>query len=122
VTARCEADPDAFERTDKASHKYAQQFCHGIDGEGRCPLFDACQARADDFRKTIWRAGLTGTWAGVLYKDGKVVTKKHQGKPREHGTERGYYQHRNRKENACVECLEAMRFATWLRRKYGTKV
>lgn len=27
--------------------------------------------------------------------------------PREHGTERGYQQHRHRKEAACTECLDA---------------
>jgi hypothetical protein len=53
--------------------------------------------------------GLVGTWAGKLYGT-RIPESKRSGKkplPREHGTERGYHQHRYDREAVCDPCRQA---------------
>lgn len=117
--SRCQGRSWLFESVERRDHEVARRDCLGLDendrpdGRGRCPLFAACEALRDDFRQSQWQSGIHGTWAGQLF--GKW------GKPlispmREHGTEKGYYQHKNRRETTCADCREALRVGTNARR------
>lgn len=100
--ARCVGLHDLFESVDPLDHIEAKRICDS------CPALAACRAALRDEQTPV------GTWAGEL-----VGTEWRRAHAREHGTDKGYYQHRTHKENACGECLEAHRFADWLRRRYG---
>jgi hypothetical protein len=103
--ALCKGNWWLFDSTYWAEHQEAKQIC------ARCPALLACDQLAQEMQApksmTECGGGLVGTWAGKLY----GARKKPAGKPREHGTERGYYQHKNRKEDACKDCREAVRVA-----------
>lgn len=101
--ALCTGKSTLFESVLLADHDRAAELC------ARCPVIDSCsdlleaELAAASSRSLIkCGGGPEGTWAGHLVtRSGKVT------KPREHGTERGYYQHRYRKETACRECKDA---------------
>jgi hypothetical protein len=96
-----------FDSTDPADHREAAELC------AECPVRAAC---AEFLQGERGRLGVpTGTWAGRLV----GVKGRHEPRPIQHGTSNGYYQHRNRKEKACEPCMEAMRFDSWFRRRYG---
>ncbi len=84
-----------FESTDPFDHIEAKQHCN------HCPLLDACaQILEEEKAKPLARyGGPEGTWAGQL------VGSKF--KPIEHGTERGYNQHRYQGSPACRDCRNA---------------
>lgn len=97
--ARCVGLSRLFDSLDQADHAEAKRRCEG------CPATDACAAEAARIAAALpngrcYSNGLVGTWAGQLY--GARNTK-----PREHGTDRGYGQHRHRGEAACESCLVA---------------
>lgn len=95
-----------FDSTEQADHRRAADLC------ATCPRLDACRnqlAAELDMSHTMRAAGggPRGTWAGEL------VGKPHRmlPKPREHATDRGYFQHRYYREAVCDECRIAHRLA-----------
>ena len=95
-----------FDSTEPSDHAEARALC------AQCPALMACVALAAEVRSPTSMAacggGMSGTWAGRLY-----TTKGHRraaGRPplpREHGTDRGYHQHRQQDEEACSACRAA---------------
>jgi hypothetical protein len=90
-----------FDSTHEADHRDAKAMC------AECPVLTSC---ATNLRETqIATAGTSragggpvGTWAG------KLIGRSGRGsRPREHSTDRGYYQHRWRGETACGRCKAA---------------
>lgn len=106
---RCTHQERLFESIDITHHRLARDLCLGTDGQGPCPAITACQATARDIQQSQHRGGLHGTWAGVLY---GVSSTGRPAFPREHGTERGYQQHRHRGEEYCEPCRVAHREAS----------
>lgn len=114
--AKCVGQHDLFESTDLADHHEARAICGG------CPAITAClqtlrevQVASAGTRNS--GGGPVGTWAGKLL--GGKASPKGPARPREHGTTRGYYQHKNRHEDACRPCLDACREDMDRRRKVG---
>lgn len=95
--APCRGQSDLFQSTHWADHLEAATLC------ADCPVFAACDAQREYEVATTRRACTTpaGTWAGQLY-----GAPKNQ-KPRECGTDRGYYQHRYQSEHVCAACRKA---------------
>ena len=66
---RCLGNEQTMWSTHPEDHQRAKAFC------AECPAFDWCQRFTqrclDD---TSYGLGVEGTWAGVLYRDGRVVT------------------------------------------------
>jgi hypothetical protein len=87
-----DADPLLFESVNPLDHIEAAGIC------ATCPALMACDALLAEQYGTLARhgGGPVGTWAGQL-----VGTKS---KPREHGTERGWGQHRHYRERTCQDC------------------
>ena len=114
---RCADRPRLFTSKDITDHNEAKTACLGRDNEGKCPLFDTCLATLRDMQAGPWQSGIQGTWAGKLYAGGKV--KPADERRREHGTEKGYYQHKNRKEMPCPPCRKACSVAMNARLREG---
>ena len=97
--ALCRGKGKLFESTNPADHAQAKALCDV------CPAIAACR----EWRKATAAAGTAayggpcGTWAGKLYGAGD----RGRANPREHGTERGYQQHRHLKEPPCRACKTA---------------
>lgn len=98
-----------FDSVNPDIHKQARELCHA------CPVLTDCgRLLRDELSSSIGigrqGGGPTGTWAGQL------VSKASRGRngranAREHGSDRGYYQHRYEGDAACDECREAHRLA-----------
>lgn len=94
-----------FDSIDVRDHEAARDLCD------QCPVLAECAAllhEVQDVSRTLQSAGggPTGTWAGQL------VGKQGGGRrgrrnPREHGTERGYHQHRWDGDDCCDDCRRA---------------
>jgi hypothetical protein len=100
--ALCRGRWELFDSIATADHIEARAIC------AECPALLACDAKAAEMLDTYYgrktpSGGLVGTWAGKLY--GAPVP--FAPKPRECGTNRGYYQHRHRGEGACAMCKAA---------------
>lgn len=107
--ALCRGQGPLFESTHPLDHEEAAAIC------AKCPAIAACRGLLEaESKNAVY--GATGTWAGEL-----VGTKRAE-RTREHGTEKGYWQHKNRGEDACSECLEGYRFTEWFRKRYGEAV
>lgn len=90
---------------DTLARAAAQKVC------AECPVTAECRAEAI-------RTGSEGIWGGQEFERPK---QEHEGRPLapiEHGTERGYAQHRRRGESACDACRDAANYASRYRR-YG---
>ena len=118
--ALCRGLPLLFESTDRRDHEVAKTYCE------RCPAAAAClallrevQAASAGCRNS--GGGPQGTWAGKLIgKTGKEPRDtRRKPLPREHGTDRGYHQHRHLREAACAEC-KAAHVAAWHDRKVSS--
>lgn len=91
-----------WDSTHQADHREAAALCK------TCPALNPC---ADLLREELSGSrtmqvaggGPVGTWAGRLVGKGFKWTPN----PREHGTDRGYHQHRHYGEQSCDECLAA---------------
>lgn len=62
--AACEGRYLLFEAVDRAAHLEARELC------ATCPILDDCKLRLADERKQL-RSCPEGTWAGLLFIDGK---------------------------------------------------
>lgn len=92
--ARCVGRWWLFDSIDPDDHAEAAKEC------AICPVRDSCLQVLQEVAGGGPRAsGPVGTWAGLL-----VGT---SAKPREHGTERGWGQHRHYRETACEDCYRA---------------
>lgn len=79
-----------FDSVDLIDHAEAAAICAGCPARRRC--LEALHAEA-----AVYPAGTPcGTWAGKLVGTSRL--------PREHGTERGWGQHRHNREKACDPC------------------
>lgn len=100
--AACKGRWWLFDSTLEADHQAARTIC------AQCPELLPCamllrQVQADTATMRGQGGGPVGTWAGkLLGKSGQRRTL-----PREHGTDRGYFQHRYRHETACEDCRAA---------------
>jgi hypothetical protein len=76
MTPACtDHDPRLFDSTDWPDHVLARRVC------GRCPVVAWCVERAvaiarEHTRGAVETRGPDGTWGGVLWRDGSIVTKK----------------------------------------------
>lgn len=98
--AKCRGMGPLFESTNLVDHYEAKLIC------AECPAIEACRALLEaELTGSAWSrcAGPRGTWAGELLGE----KSNRRALPREHGTDRGYYQHRYRRETACAECRGA---------------
>lgn len=92
-----------FDSTSATDHQKAAAMCK------TCPAFIACDnllRQELDMAHTMQAAGggPSGTWAGrLLGKKSKQVGRGYTN-AREHGTDRGYYQHRYYGDRACEAC------------------
>ena len=102
----CSAEPWLFDSTERADHERARAYCLGDDEYPPCPLLAACRAAYEE-ACVVGRVSGTpeGTWAGELHGAPKRGV-------REHGTDRGYGQHRHHGETACTPCRLAHNAAT----------
>jgi hypothetical protein len=98
--ALCVGRGRLFESTNINDHRAAAAIC------ANCPVRLKCAALLRDVvsdATALWAGGRpVGTWAGQL-----VGVAGRRELPREHGTDRGYYQHRHRREDACAKCKKA---------------
>lgn len=97
--ALCRGNWQLFDSIDENDHLVAREIC------GECPVLAGCAALLNEVQlanRTVNArgAGPVGTWAGKLVgrPGGSYVAI-------EHGTERGYQQHRYRRSEACPSCL-----------------
>ena len=103
--ASCRGQHRIFDSLAPADHEIAAAIC------AWCPVRLRCATLVRDVQRKATAAasggGPVGTWAGELIgsKGGRLPL------PREHGTDRGYYQHRHRREDACAGCKAAHRVA-----------
>lgn len=106
--ASCKGRPQLFESLDAADHEMAAAIC------AWCPVRVACKSLLLEVQREATAlesgGGPVGTWAGELI--GSRVGRQRRALPREHGTDRGYYQHRHRREDACAGC-KAAHARTW---------
>lgn len=94
----CTDQPWLFDSTSIADHEIARAYCLGDDEQAPCPLLDACRSEYQRAEASALRDSKpSGTWAGELY-GGNTRGQ------REHGTNRGYGQHRHHGEPACEPC------------------
>lgn len=107
--ALCRGKGDLFTATNAIDHYEAALIC------ADCPAIEACRELAQGLLAGPLDKRPIGTYAGELY-GGRG---RPPGRPREHGTEKGYQQHRNRKEPACPPCRHAVRKALDARLKYS---
>lgn len=91
-----------FESLHTWDHDEAAKLC-GAGTAVECPAFAACQAMAKGLEDGPLDHRPQGTWAGQLYGVGPGPGRG-RARPREHGTQRGYDQHRHRKEYPCRAC------------------
>lgn len=118
--AACSGQWWLFDSTEPADHHEAKTICMG------CPVRREClellkQVQRDTSGTARAGGGPAGTWAGHLVGAPKPRGKRKPG-PREHGTARGYFQHKNNGERACAKCLEGYRFSEWMKKRYGVAV
>jgi hypothetical protein len=96
--ALCRGKDKLFDSTHPSDHEAAAALCRA------CPAIEACtELLGLEFSAT--RGASTspeGTWAGQLIGGGST-----RWKAREHGTDRGYYQHKYRHEDVCSACRVA---------------
>lgn len=64
---RCNGNTYLFDSTNNTDHERAREFCD------ECPAFDWCHQLARDTQRA-YPGGLEGTWAGSLYRDGRLIT------------------------------------------------
>lgn len=66
---RCNGQESMFLSTHPTDHGHARELC------GVCPAFDWClRETVKALSNESYGLGVEGTWAGVLYKNGRVVT------------------------------------------------
>lgn len=104
-TPPCNGLSRLFDSTELADHKRAAAIC------AVCPMIDACRQQLAVARATATKrggrgsdVGPVGTWAGqrVGFRPRRKLP------PIEHGTPKGAWTHRNRKNSPiCAECREA---------------
>ncbi|GAA2037477.1 hypothetical protein GCM10009740_31620 [Terrabacter terrae] len=92
-------DRDIFTSTDPDDIAAAKAVC------STCPFTKACL-------KAALELGEVGVWGGTTKAQRTRLnhTPRQPGRPRKpitHGTRQGYFQHRNRGEDACIECKRA---------------
>jgi len=106
-----------FDSTELHAHRVARKIC------ADCPAIDGCREllQAALAAPCVQAgSGPIGTWAGLRFGRTvhEVIEPKRSGakpKPREHGTDRGYYQHRTHREPSCRDCKAAHKLAVWVR-------
>lgn len=97
VPACRDADnPGLFESTEVHMHELARVFCK------KCPVVDWCLEERERVNADAIAGSVTvGTWGGLLWlSNGHSVRI-------EHGTDRGYNQHRYRGDKPCKPCRAA---------------
>jgi hypothetical protein len=105
--ALCVGQHALFESTDVRDHLEARALCDA------CPALEACTELLREVQtvsRTLRDAGggAVGTWAGELV-GASPASRRGRRNPREHGTERGYQQHRWNHEERCEPCRAAHR-------------
>lgn len=113
ATVPCAGKWALFDSTRPDHHREAAAIC------ATCPLahLAACRANLEQtLRLAHRRGGPRGTWAGQLVGETAAEKQRRTANPREHGTDRGYHQHRHVGEPACDACLAA-HAAKWRERK-----
>jgi hypothetical protein len=67
---RCLGNEPLMLSTHPADHSQAKKFC------ADCPAATWCRRETDEaLAHPSYGLGVEGTWAGVLYRDGRVVTR-----------------------------------------------
>lgn len=103
--ARCEGRWDLFDSVDLRDHEVARDLC------ASCPALRDCAVLLHEIQVAsrvlaTSGGGPHGTWAGKLV-GASARGRRGRAFPTEHGTERGYQQHRHRGEKACADCRAA---------------
>lgn len=112
--AACRGQSALFDSTSVADHRLAREIC------ASCPVLRDCaillrKVQEETAGTKHAGGGPIGTWAGKLV--GKHGNRD-RCNPREHGTDRGYHQHRQAREPSCDDC-RAAHAAAWRERKTG---
>lgn len=108
-TVPCAGKWALFDSTNPDDHREAAAIC------ATCPAAQvtACRASlAATKLAAIPDGGPVGTWGGLLVGEGAAKKSRRLALPREHGTDRGYGQHRYLGEAACDDC-KAAHAAQW---------
>lgn len=100
--ARCLGMTDEFDSTVWTWHLRARVLC------STCPLTRDCldNALAQARDRSTNCAVPNGTWGGLLWRDGQIVTSGER-RTLQHGTDSGYYHHRTNHDRPCTACTQA---------------